>query len=167
MWRKSLTREASEPHTSVGRVRREKKKRLSLVSLSLFSLFPDLLFDCSSVLEYAEIRTVLQSKTKSTLSAGSLRTIVGLVVPPITVAIYRNGEEKPAMRWSFEMGIGPGKSKKMLFDFIFRVRTVFMVDCSTDCLRMVTGVSPLALCPLHSTDRSTEFKRYETLTASA
>ena len=54
---------------------REKKKRLSPVSLSLFSLFPDLLFDCSSVLEYAEIRTVLQSKTKSTLSAGSLCTI--------------------------------------------------------------------------------------------
>ena len=55
----------------------------------------------------------------------------------------------------------------MLFDFIFRVRTAFMVDCSTDCLRMVTDVSPLALCPLHLTERSTEFKRYTTLTASA
>ena len=121
------------------------------------------MFDCSRVLEYAEIRTVLQSKTKSTLSAGSLRTIVGLVVLPITVAICRNGEEKPAMRWSFEMGIG-GKSEKMLFDFIFRVRTVFMVDCSTDCLRMVTDVSLLALCPLHLTERSAEFKRYTTLT---
>ena len=121
------------------------------------------MFDCSRVLEYAEIRTVLQSKTESTLSAGSLRTIVGLVVLPITVAICRNGEEKPAMRWSFEMGIG-GKSEKMLFGFIFRVRTVFMVDCSTDCLRMVTDVSPLALCPLHLTERSAEFKRYTTLT---
>ena len=117
MWRKSLTREASEPHTSVGRVRREKKKRLSLVSLSLFSLFPDLLFDCSSVLEYAEIRTVLQSKTKSTLSAGSLRTIVGLVVLPITVAIYRNGEEKPAIRWSFEMGIEAKVKRCCLISF--------------------------------------------------
>ena len=28
---------------------------------SVFSLIPDLLFDCSSVLEYAKIRTVLQS----------------------------------------------------------------------------------------------------------
>ena len=28
------------------------------------------------------------------------------VVLPVTHAIYRNAEEKPAMRWSFEMGIG-------------------------------------------------------------
>ena len=34
---------------------------LSPVSLSVFSLIPDLLFDCSRVLEYAKIRTVLQS----------------------------------------------------------------------------------------------------------
>ena len=46
----------------VGCVRREKKKRLSPVSLSVFSLVPDLLFDCSRLLEYAKIRTVLQSK---------------------------------------------------------------------------------------------------------
>ena len=32
------------------------------VSPSLFSLVPDLLFNCSRVLEYAKIRTVLQSK---------------------------------------------------------------------------------------------------------
>ena len=44
MWRKSLKREAREPHT-----------------LSVFSLVPDLSFDCSRVLEYAKIRTVLQS----------------------------------------------------------------------------------------------------------
>ena len=44
-WRKSLTR----------------AKRLSPVSLSVFSLIPDLLFDCSRVLEYAKIRPVLQS----------------------------------------------------------------------------------------------------------
>ena len=31
------------------------------VSLSVFSLVPDLLFDCSRVLEYAKIRAVLQS----------------------------------------------------------------------------------------------------------
>ena len=34
---------------------------LSPVSLSVFSFVPDLLFDCSRVLEYAKIRTVLQS----------------------------------------------------------------------------------------------------------
>ena len=39
-------------------------QRLSPVSLSVFSLVPHLLFDCSLVLEYAKIRTVLQS-TKS------------------------------------------------------------------------------------------------------
>ena len=63
----SYAREAREPHTPVGRVRRKEKKlfffeRLSPVSLSVFSLVPDLLFDCSRVLEYAIIRTVLQSK---------------------------------------------------------------------------------------------------------
>ena len=55
-WRKSLTR----PWGLWG----ERKKRLSPVSQSVFSLvpeFPDLLFDCSRVLEYAKIRTVLQS----------------------------------------------------------------------------------------------------------
>ena len=31
------------------------------VSLSVFSLAPDLFYDCSRVLEYAKIRTVLQS----------------------------------------------------------------------------------------------------------
>jgi len=51
-------REARQPHTPVERVRREKKKN----SLSVFSLVPDLLCDCSRVLEYANIRTVLQSK---------------------------------------------------------------------------------------------------------
>ena len=35
---------------------------LSSVSLSVFTLVPDLLFDCSRVLEYAKIRTVLQSR---------------------------------------------------------------------------------------------------------
>ena len=37
---------------------REKNRLL----LSVFSLVPDLLFDCSLVLEYARIRTVLQSR---------------------------------------------------------------------------------------------------------
>ena len=37
------------------------KKSLSAVSLSVFSLVPHLLFDCSRVLEYAKMRTVLQS----------------------------------------------------------------------------------------------------------
>ena len=43
VWRKSLTR----------------GKRASLTPV--FSLVPDLLFDCSRALEYAKIRTVLQS----------------------------------------------------------------------------------------------------------
>ena len=40
----------------------EAKENLSPVSLSVFSLVADLLFDCSRVLEYAKIRTVLQSR---------------------------------------------------------------------------------------------------------
>ena len=54
------------------------------------------------------------------------RSFADRVVLPVTAAIYRNGEEKPAVRWSFEMGIG-GESDKMLFDFIFRVREEFGV----------------------------------------
>ena len=34
---------------------------LSPVSLSVFSLVPDLLFDCSRVPEYAKVQTVMQS----------------------------------------------------------------------------------------------------------
>ena len=37
------------------------------VSLSVFSLVPDLLFDCSRLLEYAKIRTVLQSMENNTV----------------------------------------------------------------------------------------------------
>ena len=48
------------------------------------------------------------------------RWFVDGVVLPVTAAINRNGEEKPAIHWSFEMGIG-GESDRMLFDFIFRV----------------------------------------------
>ncbi|KAK2547598.1 hypothetical protein P5673_032377 [Acropora cervicornis] len=43
------------------------------------------------------------------------------ILLPVTAAIYHNGEEKPAMRWSFEMGIG-GESDKELFDFVTRLR---------------------------------------------
>ena len=50
-WRKTLMRAN----------RAREKKRISPVSLSVFSLVPHLLFDCSRVLEYAKIRTVLQS----------------------------------------------------------------------------------------------------------
>ena len=49
---------AKRASLTVGRVR-----HLSSVSLSVFSLVPDLLFDYSRVLEYAKIRTVLQSST--------------------------------------------------------------------------------------------------------
>jgi len=54
--RKSLAR---EPYTPVGSVR-----HLSPVSPSVFSLASDLLLDCSGVLEYSKIRTVLQSISK-------------------------------------------------------------------------------------------------------
>ena len=43
---------------------------------------------------------------------------------PVTAAIYHNGEEKPAMRWSFEIGIG-GESDKELFNFVNRLREGF------------------------------------------
>ena len=52
------------------------------------------------------------------------RSFADRLVLPVTAAIYRNGEEKPAMHWSFEMGIG-SESDKMLLDFIFRVREGF------------------------------------------
>ena len=47
--------------------RREQKNRLYPVLLSVFSLVADLLFDCSRVLEYAKIATVLQSITMLSL----------------------------------------------------------------------------------------------------
>ena len=46
------------------------------------------------------------------------------ILLPVTAAIYHNGEEKPAMRWSFEMGIG-GESDEELFDFVTRFREGF------------------------------------------
>ena len=52
------------------------------------------------------------------------RTFADRVLLPVTAAIYRNGEEKPAIRWSFEMGIGVESDKK-LFDFMFRIREGF------------------------------------------
>ena len=42
-----------------------KSVRRGVVSLSVFSLIPDLLFDSSRVFENAKIRTVLQSKLLS------------------------------------------------------------------------------------------------------
>ena len=44
------------------RAKRASLTRPSPVSLSVFSLVPDILFDCSRVLQYAKIRTVLQSR---------------------------------------------------------------------------------------------------------
>jgi len=41
------------------------------------------------------------------------RTFADRVLLPVTAAIYRNGEEKPAIRWSFEMGIGVESDKKL------------------------------------------------------
>ena len=45
----------------------------SSVSLSVFSLAPDLLFDCLRVLEYAKIRTVLQSSSYRSIDLCVLR----------------------------------------------------------------------------------------------
>ena len=56
-WRKSLTRAKRASRACEAR----EKKPLSPVSRSVFSLVPDFLFDCSRLLEYAKIRTVLQS----------------------------------------------------------------------------------------------------------
>ena len=61
-WRKSLTRAKRASNTRPqGVLGESKKNRLSPVSLPVFSLVADLLFDCSHVLEYAKIPTVLQS----------------------------------------------------------------------------------------------------------
>ena len=59
-WCKSLKREARASQARKACEARE-KWRLSQVSLSVFSLVPDLSFHGSRVLEYAKIRTVLQS----------------------------------------------------------------------------------------------------------
>ena len=74
------------------------------------------------------IQEITRTQTKSRLSVGSLgtrlrgsqvdgnllsqiakmadRSFANRVVLPVTDATYRNGEEKPAMRWSFEMEVG-------------------------------------------------------------
>ena len=46
------------------------------------------------------------------------RAFADRVLLPVTAAIYQNGEEKPAMRWS--LGIGCESDKK-LFDFLIRL----------------------------------------------
>ena len=53
---------------AVGRVRRERKNRIFSVSPQSRSLFSA--FDCSRVLEYAKIRTVLQSTKTAKLLGG-------------------------------------------------------------------------------------------------
>ena len=57
---------------------------------------------------------MLQQIGKMTERMGADRVLL-----PVTTVIYRNGEEKPAICWSFEMGIGVESDEK-LFDFIFR-----------------------------------------------
>ena len=57
---------------------------------------------------------------------------------PVTVAVYRlyqlwqNGEDKPAMRWSFKMGTG-GESDEKFFDFIIRLEKdlVSVIDAAS------------------------------------
>ena len=47
-----------------------------------------------------------------------------LVLLPVTAVIYRSGQEKAAMRWSFEAAIGR-ESDKNLFNLILRMREGF------------------------------------------
>ena len=75
-WRKSLTR--------AKRVRREKKS-LSPVSLSVFILVPDLLFDCSRLLEYAKIRTFLQSSLSTVLNRLQMEELVNAVEQEVII----------------------------------------------------------------------------------
>ena len=65
------------------------------------------------------------------------RSFANRVVLPVTAAIYRNGKEKPAVRWSCEKGIW-GESDKMLFDFMFRVREGFGIADQCSQLNMPT-----------------------------
>lgn len=60
------------------------------------------------------------------------RAFADHVLLPVTTAIYQNGQEKPAVRWSYEMGIGDESDKK-LFDFIVRLREGFGIGgrCSS------------------------------------
>ena len=51
-------------------------------------------------------------------------THVDRILLPVTAAIYKNGVEKPALRWSFEIGIG-AVSDKDLHGFIERMRRGF------------------------------------------
>ena len=75
-WRKSLTR--------AKRVRREKKS-LSPVSLSVFILVPDLLLDCSRLLEYAKIRTFLQSSLSIVLNRLQMEELVNAVEQEVII----------------------------------------------------------------------------------
>ena len=62
-WRKSLTR---AKHASLKRPRERRIFSVSPQSRSVFNLVPDLLFNYSRALEYAKIRTALQSKDGQT-----------------------------------------------------------------------------------------------------
>ena len=61
--------------TSPYRASEARKKKVSLASIPslalAFSLVPDLLFDCLHVLEYAQIRTILQSREQTTITLES------------------------------------------------------------------------------------------------
>ena len=88
-------------------------------------LFLDVIYGhlCTTALGFVYFtQEITRTQTKSRLSAGILstrllgsqvggnllsqiskvdRSLDDRVVLPVTAAIYRNGEEKPAMRWSF------------------------------------------------------------------
>ena len=64
---------AREPHRAC---EAREEMRLSPVSLSVFSLIPDLLFDCSRVLEHTKIRTVLQSIVVTSPTTGNTTRIM-------------------------------------------------------------------------------------------
>ena len=73
---------------------------LSPVSLSVFSLVPDLLFYCSRVLEHAKIRTVLQSMQQTTERNSIKSNIVG---------------SKSKITWRFRLFDSPIPSQASLF----------------------------------------------------
>ena len=60
----------------IGKAWRKRYGRGSARALSVFSLVPDLLFDCSRLLEYAKIRTVLQSTEEAKFQELTGKTLV-------------------------------------------------------------------------------------------
>ena len=50
------------------------------------------------------------------------------ILLPVTAAIYHNGEEKPAMCWSFKMGIGGESDKESILLPVLEKDLVSVID---------------------------------------